>query len=233
MKRKTRSISGAITYLRRPFRLSFLDEKPWVFKIQPVRGNVIKDDEIVAYAAQAAHVPESTILMAKSALFDAVNFYVTQGMGVQVPGLGSFAPITRVKVAETEEECGADNIKKRIIRFYPNEDVAELGRRNNINFTENKSLTNMAVGLVWGVGDTAATTYLVNSDGKIANFNGKVYAKSGGMVTAPSTLTKADFCYVGKVGVNSETAVTTWQYGVFTYHENSSGTITDLPAWVS
>ena len=228
MKRNTRSIAGAISYLRRPFRLSFLDEKPWFFKVQPVRGNVIKDDEIVAYAAQAAHIPETALLMAKNALFDAVNFYVTQGMGVQVPGLGSFAPVTRVKVAQSEDECNADTIKKRIIRFYPVEEVAELGRRNNINFVENESLTNMAVGLVFAGGTDAATNFLVNAAGKVVVFGDKVYNKAGAFVEVPGSLGKADIVYAAKV--SEAEGLTKWQYGSHVYTSNGT-IITDLPTW--
>lgn len=232
MKRKTRSVSGAISYLRRPYKLSFLDEKPWVYKLQVVRGNVIKDDEIVAYAAQAAHIPETAIQMAKTALFDAINFYVTQGMGVQVPGLGSFAPVTRVKVAQTEEECTADTIKQRIIRFYPFEEVAKLGRRDNINFVENETLTNMAVGLVWQSGKPAEQTYLCNYRGKVALFDGKAYSKEQAFVTPEGVDVKEDCVHVAKQGTAG--GVTTWVYGTKFYHSSGIGgseRITDLPAW--
>ena len=53
-------VKGAMTYLKRPYVLGFDENETKVYKLQIVRGNVIKEDAIVAYAAQAAAVPEST-----------------------------------------------------------------------------------------------------------------------------------------------------------------------------
>ena len=75
-------VKGAMTYLKRPFILKFDENEPKVYKLQVVRGNVIKEDAIVAYAAQAAAVPESTIIMAKNALFDAINYFCANGRRV-------------------------------------------------------------------------------------------------------------------------------------------------------
>ena len=43
-------VKGAMTYLKRPFILKFDENEPKVYKLQVVRGNVIKEDAIVAYA---------------------------------------------------------------------------------------------------------------------------------------------------------------------------------------
>ncbi len=104
-------VKGAMTYLKRPFILKFDENEPKVYKLQVVRGNVIKEDAIVAYAAQAAAVPESTIIMAKNALFDAINYFCANGRRVMVPNLGSFAPVTRCKVARNEADCDTRTIK--------------------------------------------------------------------------------------------------------------------------
>ena len=60
-------VKGAMTYLKRPYVLGFDENETKVYKLQIVRSNVIKEDAIVAYAAQAAAIPESTIIMAKNA----------------------------------------------------------------------------------------------------------------------------------------------------------------------
>ena len=56
-------VKGAMTYMKRPIVLKFDENEPKVYKLQVVRGNVIKEDAIIAYAAQAAAVPESTIII--------------------------------------------------------------------------------------------------------------------------------------------------------------------------
>ena len=71
MKRKTRSVTGTLAYLKRKYVLTYREEKPTVFKIQVVRGGVIGKQDIVAYAANAAHVPETSVQLAMTAFFDA------------------------------------------------------------------------------------------------------------------------------------------------------------------
>lgn len=144
MKKMTRSIKGAMSFLRRPSVLQYRETKPQVFKNQIVRGPIVRNEEVIAYAAKAAHVPETTVSLAMSAMFDAINYYVTQGRTVQVPHLGSFKADTKVKVAQTEAECTTEKIKRRRIRFYPKGDIAELARWDNITFKDEKTLSKMA-----------------------------------------------------------------------------------------
>lgn len=191
IKRLTRSVSGSMTYLCRPKVLHFNEQKPIVYGIQAVRGPIIKDQAVIAYAAKAAHVPASTILMAQSALFDAINYFCTQGRRVEVPGLGSFAAKTRAKVTMTEEECNVDTIKKhgRVLMFWPSGEVRDMVVSNGITFEENKSLTNMACGLL----DKSKNgiTILVNAEGKtvVMTYNGRFYkfVKSGDTYSAQPT----------------------------------------------
>lgn len=229
-KRQTRSVRGTMTYLKRPAQLTYRESKPWMFKLQMVRGSVIKNQEVIAYAAQAAHVPETTVAMAMNGLFDAINYYVTQGRCVQVKGLGSFKPNTKVKVAQSEEDCTADSIIRRRIQFYPRGEIADMARYGNITFCENKSLTDMACGLVW---DDEGEV-LVNADGRMAVFDtgtGKFkYVKEGGVESFESvTPTEAkEGAYVSKISGNTQTG--SWQYGSHVYTV-ANGKITDLPAY--
>ena len=159
-------VKGAMTYLKRPFILKFDENEPKVYKLQVVRGNVIKEDAIVAYAAQAAAVPESTIIMAKNALFDAINYFCANGRRVMVPNLGSFAPVTRCKVTRNEADCDTRTIKKhgRVLRFWPKGNLSSMGNAANISLVENKALSNMACGACDGAKN--GETFLVNSEGK-------------------------------------------------------------------
>ena len=209
--------------------LHYRESKPTVFKLQMVRGSVIGGEEVIAYAAQAAHVPETTVQMAMNGLFDAINYYVTQGRCVQIEGLGSFKPVTRYKVAQSEEDCTADGIKKRVIQFHPKGEIADMARYNNISFSENKTLTNMACGLLYNEDDD-----LVNAEGKLAIFEsaGTKYKYHG---TGSSAAFAAVTATVAKAGVTTqriEGNVTTgkYRYGSFEYTV-AQGKITDLPSW--
>lgn len=147
--RKTRMVTGQISYFKRPYVLTFRDEKPEVFKAQVVRGPVIKGDALIAYAANAAHVPEATIKMAKDALFSAINYFNVNGHGVQVPGLGTFVVRTKVKTVKTEDDLegdkAVDTIKGKRVFFIPKQEIAVLARRGNIRFVENKELSKSAL----------------------------------------------------------------------------------------
>ena len=47
MKKIQGIVKGAMSYLKRPFILKFEESKPTVYKMQIVRGSVIKEDDIV------------------------------------------------------------------------------------------------------------------------------------------------------------------------------------------
>ena len=90
---------------------------------QPVRYSTIDYPEVIAYAAKAAGVPESTIAMANEALFDAMDYFVLNGHSVQIPNLGTFFISVRVKSTATEAEFTANfakNLRGVHIRFRPN-----------------------------------------------------------------------------------------------------------------
>ena len=144
----TKGSTGAISWFKRKARLSFREGKPEVYKAQVVRGPVVKGDDLVAYAANAAHVPESTVRMAKDALFQAINYFCTQGRLVQVPQLGGFKIQVNSKSVKTSwelDEVGTGTIQHKRLRWFPKESIARLGRLSNVCVTENKELSKLAL----------------------------------------------------------------------------------------
>ncbi len=221
VKRLTRTVTGTVTYLRRPKVIHFDEEKPTVYGMQAVRGGVIKGEAVISYAANAAHVPATTIQMAKNALFDAIHYFCLQGHRVEVPGLGSFAIKTRCKVTRTEEECDTSTIKNhgRVLMFWAAGEVRDMLFSNGLGFEENKSLTNMACGAMDGV-DANNNTYLVNAEGKylVAQIGGegafKRFKKNGNvyeLVAGSGTGSKKGADEVAVVG-----SLTDEDDGVFT-----------------
>lgn len=87
MSTKTQQVRGSIAMYPKKTYLRYREDKPQVYKLQVQRGGIIRDRDITAYAAQAAHVPESTIALAQEALFDAINYFCINGHTVQVPDL--------------------------------------------------------------------------------------------------------------------------------------------------
>jgi nucleoid DNA-binding protein len=145
MARKTRSVKGGVQYFKRPYVLNFKEGKPTVYKVQICRGRVIKDADFIAYAANAAHVPESTMITARHAILEAINYFVLNGHSVQIEGLGSFSPAIRVKTVNSESEVSAEDIKKKLVKFHAAGEILDLCSADNISFTENKMMSKQAM----------------------------------------------------------------------------------------
>ena len=108
-------------------RIGFNDTEKLVG--QASRYSTIGYDAIVAYAAKAAAVPESSIEMAMEALFDAMNYFVLNGHSVQIPNLGTFSIGVRAKSTGSEAEFTADfskNLRGINIRFLPDPDLKAM-----------------------------------------------------------------------------------------------------------
>ena len=75
---------------------------------QALRYSTIAYAALIAYAAKAAGVPESSIALAMEALFDAMNYFVLNGHSVQIPNLGTFFISVRAKSTATEAEFTAN-----------------------------------------------------------------------------------------------------------------------------
>ena len=211
MKRKTRSVTGTLAYLKRKYVLAYREEKPTVYKMQIVRGGVIGKQDIVAYAANAAHVPETSVQLAMSAFFDAIIYFCSNGHRVQVNGLGSFGPVTDCKVVNSMSQVSTDQIKVRKVRFYPEGDLKNVA--SLVTFQENQSLSVNAIGL----DGSSAGVFLAN--GKEGWFNGYLY-QNGAFV---STGDPGD----GMPDGNYASIPTTWnvpgtsgtiEFGGFTYN---------------
>lgn len=183
--RKTRNVKGAVHYFKRPYILHMKENKPTVFKIQLCRGRVIKEDDFIAYAANAAHVPESTMKTAKHAIFEAINYFVMNGHAVELAGLGSFSPRILSKTTDNPEEVTAELIKRKYIKFNPSDQIKSLCAAENISFEENKALTKQYMNQYYfRMREHEGVAYLVTLDGKLIT-NGDSILMYDGSSTTP------------------------------------------------
>ena len=83
---------GQININYAPRNIAILNKEALVG--QADRYSTIEYNAIVAYAAKAAAVPESSVEMAMEAIFDAMNYFVLNGHSVQIPNLGTFSAST-------------------------------------------------------------------------------------------------------------------------------------------
>lgn len=116
---------------------------------QADRYSTIGYHDLIAYAAKAAGVPESSIALAMEALFDGMNYFVLNGHSVQVPNLGTFYISVRAKSTATEAEFTANfaqNLRGVYIRFRPDSELKAMIAQTSIQtFVDNAGYTSDGV----------------------------------------------------------------------------------------
>ena len=126
------AVTGALNLVKVKKTLGFLEEKPTVWGVQIVRGNVIGHNEIVQYASKACNAPSNDVDTALNALLDALTYFMANGHAVQVDGLGTFKMVSTTKCAKTLEECNNVTIKKTKIRFFASQQMQKLCSLKNV-----------------------------------------------------------------------------------------------------
>lgn len=124
---------GSIRIYPKKETLGFVEGKPEVIKLHPLSGSTISGKAIADYASKAAHVPVSTIEMAREALFDAINYFCKQGHTVQIPGLGGFGVQFQTKTSETPEGATSELVKRKYLRFWAKKEVREQCNLKNLH----------------------------------------------------------------------------------------------------
>lgn len=125
---------GQININYKPRNIAILNKEALVG--QADRYSTIGYEAIVAYAAKAAAVPESSIDMAMEAIFDALNYFVLNGHSVQIPNLGTFSVGVRAKGALTEQAFQSDfaqNLRNVKINFLPDPELKQMLSSTAIN----------------------------------------------------------------------------------------------------
>lgn len=118
---------GQVNIGYRGRRIAFANKESLVGRAD--RYSTIEYAAIVAYAAKAAHVPESSIEMAMEALYDAMNYFVLNGHSVQIPNLGTFSLGVRAKTTTNEidfQNQFANNLRGIDIRFLPDTELKAM-----------------------------------------------------------------------------------------------------------
>jgi nucleoid DNA-binding protein len=111
---------GILNISFNPRKVGFSGQTALVASVD--RYSTIAYKDIVAYAAKAAAVPESSITMAMEAIYDALSYFVLNGHSVEVPNLGIFRLTVKCKAANTLEDFTAgfnENLRSVNIRFLP------------------------------------------------------------------------------------------------------------------
>lgn len=125
---------GQLNIKYKPRRIAFNNTEKLVGTTD--RYSTIDYQSIVAYAAKAAAVPDSSVEMAMEAIFDAVNYFVLNGHSVQIPNLGTFSIGVRAKSALNEVEFTnqfSQNLRGVNIHFLPDSGLKQMISSMSIN----------------------------------------------------------------------------------------------------
>ena len=124
----------AVTYIKmRATRsvLNYRENKPTMYRLRQMSYPPIKEDELIKYISNSAHVPESTIKAAVAAIGEAISYFAINGHRVVIDGFGGFYLnvntkwFDKNKPSANSKELALDNfdIKKCVyrsaLRFVP------------------------------------------------------------------------------------------------------------------
>jgi len=89
----------------------------------PVRYSTVKGDQLVSYASQSSHIPESTLLACTLAVREAISYFVLNGHHVNLGKFGTFGIHTQQKAVTDAEEVKAGLVKRLTIGFTPSVEI--------------------------------------------------------------------------------------------------------------
>ena len=89
----------------------------------PMRYSTVKGDQLVSYAFQSSHIPESTLLACTLAVREAISYFVLNGHHVNLGKFGTFGIRTLQKAVTDAEEVSAELVKRITIGFTPSAEI--------------------------------------------------------------------------------------------------------------
>lgn len=88
-----------------------------------MRYSTVKEDEVVSYAAQSSHIPESTLLASTLAIREAIIYFVLNGHHVDLGKFGIFGIRSKQKAVTDAEEVDPDLVKHLTVGFKPSVEI--------------------------------------------------------------------------------------------------------------
>ena len=88
-----------------------------------MRYSTVKEDEVVSYAAQSSHIPESTLLASTLAIREAIIYFVLNGHHVDLGKFGIFGIRSKQKAVTDADEVDPDLVKHLTVGFKPSVEI--------------------------------------------------------------------------------------------------------------
>jgi len=106
-------------YKKQEFVLSFKDTKPTMYRIAPVKQQQVPFEKLLDEISSSCGVGRAQVKASVEGLLDRMTLFMEYGMSVRLGDFGTFKPTFNVKSQNSEEDLGADNVKRKKIQFRP------------------------------------------------------------------------------------------------------------------
>ena len=90
-----------------------------------VRYSTVKGDEIVSYASQSSHIPESTLRACTLAMREAISYFVLNGHHVNLGKFGILGIRSKQQSAVDYEQVSASLVKRITIGYTPSVEIKQ------------------------------------------------------------------------------------------------------------
>ena len=90
-----------------------------------VRYSTVKGDEIVSYASQSSHIPESTLRACTLAMREAISYFVLNGHHVNLGKFGYLGVHSKQLSAVDYEQVKANLVKSMTIGYTPSVEIKQ------------------------------------------------------------------------------------------------------------
>lgn len=121
--------------------LGFKEGKPTVYKVAAVRQQIVTYEKLVKEVASSCGVHRTQTKAVVEGLIDRMVHYMDFGMPVRLGEFGTFKPVIHTKTKMTMEEVSADNVVRRVVRFFPGKRMKDMLKELSIQTFETTSET--------------------------------------------------------------------------------------------
>ena len=90
-----------------------------------VRYSTVKQNELVSYASQSSHIPESQLRACTLAIREAIAYFVLNGHHVDLGKFGFLGIRSKQRHANDAEQVTSDLIKRVTIGYTPSVEIKE------------------------------------------------------------------------------------------------------------
>lgn len=104
-------------------RLAVVDDNRVVGRA--MRYSTVKGDQLVSYASQSSHIPESTLLACTLAMREAISYFVLNGHHVDLDKFGILSVRSKQKAVDDAEQVNADLVTHLTVGFTPSKEIKE------------------------------------------------------------------------------------------------------------